>query len=249
MSWDSSADARGSTSTISYQIQEINSSSSSPIIFTTTSAQREQRIYEIGRPYEISIQAIDRDGLASAVATSSVAVPSFLKAAYFYKDPNPTSTLYLIDLYYDSYPFIPALSDSSQPYKLVAFYLDEDDVVDPIIFDKDSASQITSGSLPGAAVVRYTPCCNLNSQARFDDLTSAIVLPNAECPPFAPTIRYLNPSQLEDSGHLQLALVSSTQDVVFSASSDYLTIAFYDLDRLGLFTRIFSLVAVDKTRY
>jgi len=78
MSWSPSQDAFGSTTTLTYQIEEINSSSSAPVNFITTSTQKELRLYEIGRSYEIAIKAIDAEGLASFPATSTIFIPSLI---------------------------------------------------------------------------------------------------------------------------------------------------------------------------
>ena len=254
MSWDDSYDVFGSTTTISYQVEEINSSSSSPIDFITSSTQKELRIYEIGRYYDFSIKAVDKEGLSSVPTFASIYVPSFINSLYFYRHPDSSSNLYLVDIYYDSYPFIPNLyKESFYPYRLIVFYNNEDQIVSRINYEDYQPFNYYNFQtiVPGSIVMRYHPCYSSDLNQRFESLSSVILLPTKEVSQSDCYAGWhsdaLNPLQLEDN-HLQLALASSTDDVVFD-SSQFLIVAFYDRYPWNFGLREFELVAYDKTKY
>ena len=63
------------------------------------------KINEIGRAYHFALRVFDKDGLKSDVAVKDITVPSFVSKLYFYKDPREGHSEYLIEAYYDNYPF------------------------------------------------------------------------------------------------------------------------------------------------
>ena len=72
--WLESQDYSGSTSTLTYKIQEINNSSSSLPLIETISTSVAVTISELGRNYEFDILASDKDGLESATSSANIYV-------------------------------------------------------------------------------------------------------------------------------------------------------------------------------
>ena len=92
LSWQSSQDYSGETSTIAYKIIDVSNSSSTFSEINTTSTSANILINEIGRDYNFSIQAFDNEGLGSATSTTSVFVPNPNQspfASFTYSPLNP----------------------------------------------------------------------------------------------------------------------------------------------------------------
>ena len=126
LTWNDSMDYSGATSTIIYKITDISNSSSTLSEITATSTSAGVAVNEVGRDYNFSIQAFDKDGLGSATSTALISAPSFLTSLYFYKDPLITDLKYLIDMNWQNYPFIPKKIESDYSWRSVVFYLNKD---------------------------------------------------------------------------------------------------------------------------
>ncbi|MEK7608259.1 MAG: lamin tail domain-containing protein [Patescibacteria group bacterium] len=125
VSWGVSEDARGATSTVSYVLRDISSSSIE--IFRTTSTQKfSYRIQELNRTYRISLSAGDSDGMAS-LKEAEIFVPSLLDAAFLYHRSTAPENEYVIDLRYQERPFIPKIFLPEETlYQGLVFYLNRD---------------------------------------------------------------------------------------------------------------------------
>ncbi|KKU94134.1 MAG: S-layer-like protein array protein [Candidatus Jorgensenbacteria bacterium GW2011_GWA1_48_13] len=242
INWSSSTDYSGATSTIQYEIQELNApTSSTPFNFNSTSTALEQVIDEVGRVYDFSIKAVDADGLSSASTLASTTVPSFMNNLYFYRDPRASSTNYFIELYYGQYPFVPQVYNSGDSWRMVTFYLNKEaEKVTPITNPRHA--QDPNYFIDGMIPFRFKRC---SGSVQGPD-GYAVVLPDTmnQCEPTGPKNGDLSYDLLEDT-HLLLQLASSTSDVSFSSSTDYITAAYYDYSTL----EGFKLVAADKTKY
>lgn len=98
LNWDASVSAD-----IFYSIK-----SGGDLIATTTDLTWNRAINEVGREYSLSLQSVDRDGLASAEIGTSINTPSFLANVGFYSSSTGTSSVkYYLDLAWNDYPFIP----------------------------------------------------------------------------------------------------------------------------------------------
>jgi hypothetical protein len=93
--WATTTDARGSTS-VTYIFDGVETSE---IGFS-------RPFTEIGREYNFSLLARDREGLLSATSTVATSVPSYLKNVAWYLDPRDANGT-IIDLYYNQHPFLP----------------------------------------------------------------------------------------------------------------------------------------------
>ncbi|HXF44464.1 MAG TPA: lamin tail domain-containing protein [Candidatus Paceibacterota bacterium] len=238
MSWSFSTDYSGSTSTIHYEIEEMNTpTGSTAFSFNSTSNALEQTIDEIGRNYEFSIKAVDSDGLASISTVASTTVPGFVDNIYFYKDPRTTSTAYLVEIYYQNYPFIPQIYSSGNAWRMIAFYLNKDAEKIAVISDPRA-----NYHLDGMIQFVYKRCNG--SVENYLSGGYVVILPDTinQCESTGPKNSDLSFNLLEDN-HFLLAVSGPTNDLVFSSSTDYITVAYYD----G--TNSFQLVAVDKTKH
>ncbi len=234
--WVLESNYSGPTNTLSYILQGIDNS----INVTTSLNSYQQRIYEIGRFYEMSLQAVDQDGLASERVTSSVFVPSFLKDIKFYSDPS--STLYLIDLIYDSFPFIPNIYGTNA--QALVFYLNQENP------NPSSYIEYETTEIPEATLIRYQPCHPPNYYDPYPSLTKVIVLPiSVECF-YGPYINFLNPGRITQN-EIKLALGQDSQEINLTENVDYLKVAFYvRWPWTGVWAApTFEFLAVDKTKY
>jgi len=232
-----------STNTLTYYISEINGTTST-LIATTTLTSFRKSINEVGRDYVFSIQAFDQNGFSSATSTASTTVPSFLSGLYFYRDPRNGSTDYLIEAYYNQFPFIPDLFNQNK-WQLVVFYL-----------NSEADKQINIEESPGPA---WQP----------NDLTNVLRLKYKQCAggnqsnslliPLSPDYcnasggacnQALHSSELEDN-HFIIRTASSSQELNLT-NQDYLSAAFYTTSNTQTMNGTipsFRLVAIDKTKY
>ncbi len=244
--WQSSQDYSGVTSTITYKVNDISQASSSPAIAETSSTTAKFAINEVGRDYNFSIQAFDKEGFGSETATSTITVPSFLKEIYFYQDPRyATSSKYLLEFTYNNYPFLPDarlshMSDwpAGDNWKAMVFYLNQDALKDEFMHgDAASSSQSLS--------VQYQQCSGYHSSF------SALILPDSgRCWPWT---RSIESSHLEDNRFLSEEIILPSQNV---SSSDYISVAYYGFYRTypqgsdpSFAFNSFKLIAVDKIKY
>lgn len=232
--WQESQDYIGATSTVIYKITDISNSSSTLLEISATSTSAGVAINEIGRDYNFSIQAFDKEGLNSAISTALISIPSFLTSLYFYQDPRTTDIKYLVDMNWQNYPFVPKKIESDSSWRSIIFYLNKDADKISNFGDWDWGTSASSS----VKLSEYSNC-------GYSTVGPALILPDdqSRCSNNYGGIRNATFawSQLEDP-HLMIGLNSLQQP--FSAN-DYLTIAFYAYDGNNGQT----LVAVDKTKY
>ncbi|MBI2278615.1 MAG: lamin tail domain-containing protein [Candidatus Brennerbacteria bacterium] len=241
--WQASSDFEGATSTVTYR---VTNASTSAIIFNTTSTSFSKQITEVGRSYSYIFQAFDRDGMGSATSSVTVEAPSFLSALYLYPDPFATSSRYVIDLYYDSYPFIPHRWSSGGAWRLPLFYLNRvaPGSTSTHVYDPEPISAALAN---GIVAMKFRDC-----GGQPDEVNVRVRLPDtaAQCVSSGAGVDDIAFSLLEDP-HLRLTLASSS-DALPLSTSDYLTVAFYDYSTPTLVYgggRAFSLVATDTNQY
>ncbi len=244
MNWGESQDYTGATSTISYEIEEINTpTSSTPFEFNATSTALEQAIDEIGRDYQFTIKAVDADGLTSNSTVASTTVPSFVDNFYFYRHPDASSTEYLIESYYQSYPFVSDSYNRGDTWKILVFYHNAEAAKgEPL----STGSSWNLTDLKDVISIKYKECSSGSLATNF-----RMILPDTaeRCGVgggLSNNARIW--SDFEDN-HLLVRSASSTDDVIFEENEDYITIAFYSLSDSGGGSQTLSLVAVDKTKY
>jgi len=240
--WEPSRDYSGATSTITYKIFEITDATST-IIITATSTTFTTPVNEVG-PINFSLQAFDKEGLGSESATSTISVPSFLSNLYFYQDPRTASSSpeYLIETYYNQYPFVPDIYypyGENSTFKLLVFYLNSEpgkQINIEVPWQPDNLENI----LP----LKYRQC------AGGYHYGNSLIIPDIsdKCGNNGGAYsEALNFGDLEDNHFI----IWSSQP---AKEGDYLTIAFYATQSmvpcgLGSYCPDFKLVAIDKTKY
>ncbi len=239
--WDASQDYSGATSSITYKITDTSNSSSTFSDIETSATSTSFSINEIGRDYQFSLQAFDKDGFGSASATSTTSVPSFLVGLYFYQDPRDSSADYLIDAYYNQYPFIPDLyrGSANDNWKLLVFYLNSDAQKQ---FNIDN-QPYQPDDLENVLAVKYKHCSGGSVIAK-NSLLLPDISQNCGTEGGANNISF-SYSELEDN-HFIIQVASSTSELALNYQ-DYLTLAFYSPYSFG--GPYFQLIAVDKTKY
>lgn len=124
--WNWSTAYNNSTSGLTYQIREYDYASSTAINLDSTASGTSQYVQEIGRDYRFTIRAVDVEGFGSATSTAQTTAPSFATAINFFRNPSATSSAY-VELYYESYPFIPQSHlFEGRPWSVTAFYLNQE---------------------------------------------------------------------------------------------------------------------------
>ncbi|MEK7658072.1 MAG: lamin tail domain-containing protein [Patescibacteria group bacterium] len=275
--WQESQDFSGGTSTLIYRIKEPNNASSTYRIRTynlnggysefnvsiieTALTSTAVFIDEVGRNYNFSVQAFDKEGLASETAISSISIPSFLSNLYFYKNPNYSDADYLIESFYGQYPFVPDVYQNGQntSWKILVFYLNNKAEKREYIYSSITSSFPTWPSawpqeiLDKVLKVQFNICSGGNSSNR-----EMLILPDIkeQCGVWGGMMNSaMQYGDLEDNH-----FIIKANDVGFNAndnninfvSGDYLTVAYYSFvnsSRWSGGTDNFRLVAVDKTKY
>lgn len=236
-----------------YEVKEYNSPG--VLIYTGTSTSFVKRVSEVGRSYEFSIEAIDRDGLRSNILRKNFEVEGILSGLYFYA--SPTSSIYagtsILELAYDSYPIVYDLTslDGGSNWRVLAFY-----------YNTDAPShEFLEGANPRAEDGPQTLYLEWDSCAGSTGFKPSLLLPDDEsaCGTGGGFInnalsfpRYIE----ENFNHLYFKVRTQDGSNAFDLD-DFLTVAYYGFYRTyPQGTRIedgalnnFKLLAVDKTHY
>lgn len=237
--WQASVDFQGATSTVSYRATNASTSAN---IFTGTSTSFSYAITEIGRSYSFILQAFDRDGMGSATTSAVVAVPSFLDTVRWYRDPRASSTSYLLDLSYGTYPFVPQKTSSGNSWRLPIFYKNRNAPGEALI-NLGEPSTIPAAVTASALALSFKDCAGAPARVSqfpmFPDTA-------AQCLSSGPSANDVSFTLLEDL-YIKFTLASSTSDLALSPD-DYVTVAFYDFYPFSA-PRTVSFVATDMNRY
>lgn len=251
LTWGESADYSNGTSTLEYL---ISYSTSSPAEFKELAALPATttynfRVKEVGLTESFSILIKDKEGLASAAASTSIVIPSIFQAIYFYPDPRPisyypymgpqsTSTIAL-ELRYDTYPFIANPYYKEGPsWRIATFYKNKDALAVPEFYSDQQYYDLPDGVSPKqygewgsmnpeALKIRYWRC----SSSELVEST-ALVFPDSSsnCSPWRDGLANASLSwsklgeSLEKDKNL-IVLLSDNQERL--KEGDYLTVAFY----------------------
>ncbi|MBI2591649.1 MAG: lamin tail domain-containing protein [Candidatus Brennerbacteria bacterium] len=255
LSWSPSHDFNNQTSTLIYNIFEINSPP--VLVSTTTNTSFVRGINEIGRNYNFEITAVDSGGLSSATASTTAAIPGFLNNIYFYRDPRINSAGdYLVDLHYQNYPFVKKSLFGGGPdgsWKLAVFYLNKDAEQIPYFYSDQQFSGTPDNdpvksygqwgtAISGALKIKYGACTG------YEFISTSLILPDspARCSVNYGGYRNLTMSwgYFSEDPHLLLNFDQSQFSEPLT-SNDYITAAFYSYSDFNTQT----LVAVDKNKY
>ncbi|MFA6136263.1 MAG: lamin tail domain-containing protein [Candidatus Paceibacterota bacterium] len=245
-SWLASLDFRGSSSNITYQINDADSDS---LLATTTANSIEKIIDEVGRDYNLSIKSLDRDLMPSETSLASVSVPSFVLALNFFKNPSDSSQSD-IEIVYDQYPFIPNNHDAPN-WRMLVFYINSDPPKQPEISDSPGSSW---GKWPDENIDKIIS--TTYKKCAFDpssDLTLGLADNIDNCKGggsgigmFGRAIMY---DQIEDKNIILPANYKGNTNFL---TSDYITVGFYQFDHSAAWSggpEVFKLAAIDRTKH
>lgn len=239
-SWGLSSDAAGSTSTVVYAIHDISNASSITTVFEgTATTSHSFSVNEVGRSYDFEFTVRDRDGFGTST-TTSVFAPSFLDAFYFYRDPRPGRSGYLLDVTASvTRPFWD-LGDTgnSQNWKLIVAYLNHDAPKEEILY---SSSRLRPSD-PNFLEWRYRGCNG------SENITSGLLIPynRYSCQSGGMLSSAFSIDNIEDRRFAVPAESGGRPDF---SPTDYVTLAFYDFAGGGGGEQRLGLAAVDRTEY
>ena len=246
-SWDQSSDVRGATSTVIYRLEEKLAVDSYNALFDSTSVfYHSIPLREVAKTYDYRFSVRDEEGLQS-VTESAVAVPGFLDALHFYRDPRSAfSTQYLLDLSYGNIPFVSPIYSSSSyenSWQAIVFYLNG--APNSGNFTLATANSHWPENNMGVLPIRYDTC--IDPGPGTTQFSLKLALSSASCSGGGglSSDSWLLP---QEDPTFYLPLASSTADLSLS-SNDYVTAAFYDFSYAGGGAQNFSLVAVDETHH
>jgi len=230
-----------------YKIVDVSSSTIKFTTIETTSTEISIALNEVGRDYIFEMTARDSDGYYSETKTYSIYVKSFLDNMYFYTDPRVGSeNKYLLDLYYDRFPFIPN-KFGRNAWQAMIFYLNRLPNEDNAVLTNSNAAPHPPQDLSGVFAITF-PSCGSGSEG---NTVHSLPFPLASewCSTVGGGLHTsaLIYGSLEDK-HLLVRPVSLVDQSNFS-SSDYVTVGYYDLSDTGGGRQDFTLIAVDETKY
>ncbi len=222
-----------------YEIDD-NEDVSTPPLLQSTSTPINMRTMHVGNEYDFYIRAVDRDGLGSSYATSTVAIPSFINDALIYPHPSEDGA-FILDVRHDNYPFIPDIFNRGEQWKLLVAYLNTPAEYQPVIYNSWEPDDL-SHVIP----IEYPGCVGILLE---DD---SVMLPDSadHCGVGGgPLNRSFDISELED-GRLIMYIRPTQHPDYISATPEqnYITLAFYSTHSHGL-GPYFGIVAVDDTPY
>ncbi|MEK7566387.1 MAG: lamin tail domain-containing protein, partial [Patescibacteria group bacterium] len=246
LSWQAVTSIDSSSTEIGYRISDA---SSSAILNQSSSTSASIVIDEVGRNYDLLVEAVDASSSILASATTTVSAPSFLSGLYFYKDPRNQSD-YLVEGKYSQYPIAPSLY-APDGWKVVVFYLNSEPSKQTYIenpFGDGYNWKWPAEDFSKVIGVRYIPCASTGGESRF----KALILADTpqRCNGLGIGTERFAISSLGINKFF-VPLEKTADQTSFSAS-DYITAGYYSFEHSSIPNggpEIFRLVAVDKKKY
>ncbi|MDP3725332.1 MAG: lamin tail domain-containing protein [Nanoarchaeota archaeon] len=242
LAWDRVADYAGGTSTVLYEARNL--SSSSALLYSGTSTSYSYAVSEVGTSTLFSVRAYDREGLGSVTSTLLVEAPSFFTSLSFYADPRSGGNRYLLDAYYDAYPFVPDVYGRGAGFSAIVFYLNS---------EPDASNTFLTNAAPGWEPINKSSILRL----AYDRCAGAVSAPGASLllPHTAGACgtggglmnSVLVWGALEDK-HFLMKTASTTSQISLS-SNDYVTAAFYSFYQSGGGQQTLGIAAIDRTKH
>ena len=249
-SWPEAVDAAGQGESILYELIDTTDELVPIILATSTSGTSfSKNISQIGRSYNFSLKATDRDGLAGEVSYQQLTVPGYFTDISWYKDGEEApdkSDRYTLELHFDKYPFIP-LSIGAPTWHMVLPYRNTLPDETLVSVDATTAGRFW-GHIGNESGIQndYWTCSSFQNN-------QAIVFPDTKkyCDPLVGGVKGTSYSWDQLSGW------DFKKAVVFNWGSklgeepvidqDYLTFAFYGYVNSSNDT--LRLIAIDPTKY
>lgn len=229
-----------------YRIVDVSSSTTKLATIETTSTEVSIAISEVGREYIFEMTARDSDGYYSEVKTYSTNAKSFLDGFYMYKDLRAGSeNKYLLDLYYDRFPFIPN-KFGRNAWQAMVFYLNRLPNKENTVLTNSNAAPHPPQDLSGVLAIVYSSCGGGGEENSVYSLP--FPLSSEWCGAVGGGLQTsaLTYASLEDK-HLLIHLALPADQLNFSLN-DYVTVGYYDLSDTGGGRQDFTFVAADETK-
>lgn len=206
---------------------------------STTATTASVRIETLAKEYTFAVVAADAEGYESTEVTTNSTVPSFLSDVHFYNASNP-----VIELFYDSYPFIPSLHTDwtgDVGGRLVVPYLNSGPYYERYVERSPSAqnSGWSAEALHSIYPLRYIE--GWGSEAHKELYlrdTGRFIVSGAL------SFDYVGNNKIT----LGTWMDATSPPPTFDANS-YITFAFYDQSWDNTQFKTYSLIAVDPTKY
>lgn len=230
-----------------YTIVDVSSSTTKLATIETTSTEASAVINEVGREYVFQMTAQDSDGYSSEIRTYSISVTGFLDNLYVYADPRAGSeNKYILDLYYDRFPFFPN-KFGRNAWQAMVFYINRSPNKENIILTNSNAASHPPQDLSGVFAITFPSCSGGGEGIAVHSIPFPLASEWCSTVGGGLHTSALTYGSLEDK-HLLIRPVSLVDQSNFS-SSDYITVAYYDLSDTGGGRQDFTFIASNETKY
>lgn len=219
---------------VRYSISDVSDATRIVEIAYTTSTDAEVAVNEVGRNYQFEIYAEDAEGYQSDKTSFVVFIPSFLSSLYVYPDTRNADGGYLIDMYWEEFPFI-AQNKGGNGWQAVVFYKNMDANKNNGMLSANEGYAVPTRN--GIIQTQYESCAT-DTVGGYEDIF-IIPLESGRCSSQGGGLfpRAFNWSRLEDNHAI---IKTSTL-----ALGDYIAVGYYDMNAFGHF----ELSAVDMVQW
>ncbi len=218
-----------------YRIYEILPDTTKSFIASTTNTTSSVRIVTLGKDHTFTVSAADIEEYESTTTPVTINIPSFVSDIHFYNTQNPT-----IDVFYDSYPFIPSLHPEwtgDVGARMMVAYLNSGPYDPPYI---QRTPLEPESAWPQEALDNMYPFKYLNSKGS-NTYRYVYLRDTSKYPDMSLSFGYI--------GVNKLTLGSWLEKVPPLDENSYLTFAFYDESYDNTQFKQYQLTAVDETKY
>jgi len=218
-------------------------SSSSPAIETIfiASTTAEARVFEVGTSYNFSLVAEDEEGFQSQPILFFAHVPSLFENVYVYKDVAMGTNRYIFDGHFSEFPFIPNVFGRNAFQGIVVYKNALPDILKTTLTTQNNfRGEVSLGQMD----FQYSRCVGGFWENREGAIVFAI--DSSNCGAGGGLNNSAMPFSNPEDNHIEVQFADKPSDVQFS-SSDYFTVAFYDMSDSGGGWQGLALVAYDKT--
>ncbi len=230
-----------------YTIIDISSSTTKLATIETTSTEALIAVNEVGREYIFQMIAKDSDGYSSETKTYSISVTGLLDNLYMYADPRVGSeNKYILDLYYDRFPFIPN-KFGRNAWQAMVFYLNRSPNKENIILTNSNGASHPPQDLSGVVAITFPSCWGGGEGVGVYSIPFPLSSEWCSTVGGGLHVSALSYGSLEDK-HLLIRPTALVDQSNFS-SSDYITVGYYDLSDTGGGRQDFTFVASNETKY
>lgn len=210
---------------------------------TTTENNLDINISEVGKENIFKVRTMDSEGLGSEYIEEKEAASSFITKLDFFWDNDKNSLI--LRGFYDGEYLVPQINRATNrpTWSAPVFFLNKEPIYSESINIYDG--QINSPTEVGFEALRF----NLKRCNGADIVANGITFPDAGsvCPGFGADSGDTNPNSDEDK-HFEFSF-EPIPELENLNSTDFLTVAFYELFSASTYGKYMPLTAIDKTHY